>query len=85
MSHIHNALNLYFSIPTFNDPEEIAWEKCINQYFLLSNKVFYPFFNFSDTLNFILSSANAFNLDKSKILLFGEELKLRLHHYVRLF
>ena len=50
----------------------------VSSIFSFSHNVFYHFqkkFNFSVT--FILSSANAFYLDQSKILLFGTELKKR--------
>ena len=37
-----------------------------------------PKLNFNCTVTFILSSANAFNLDQSKILSFGNELRVNL-------
>ena len=35
-----------------------------------------PKTNFNFSVTFVLSSANAFNLDKSKILSYGKELKV---------
>ena len=52
-------------------------ENAGNQHFLLFPQCFTlpkTKFNFSATLNFVLSSANAFNLDLSKILLFVKKL-----------
>ena len=50
-------------------------ENAGNQLFLFSDNVFYPFkIKFQFWFRFILSSANAFNLDQSKILLFGKGL-----------
>ena len=66
-------------------------ENAVNQHFLLFPQCFLPVpktnFNFSDT--YILSSANAFNLDQSKNALFGKESKaetltLFYHGYSRL-
>ena len=53
-------------------------ENAGNQHFLPFPQCFLPFptqiFNFAITCTFILWSANAINLDQSKILSFGEEL-----------
>ena len=70
-------------IPTFNDLEKEAFLKhCMNR-----RKCWLPSFSplttmfsrppktFNFSLPFILLSANAFNLDQSKNLLFGKELK----------
>ena len=70
-----------------------------NQHFLLCSQYFLPFPNwisifqsylttlpktdFSFLFTFILSSANGFNLDRSKNLLFGEE--LTLYHIIQTF
>ena len=53
-------------------------ENAGNQLFLLFPPCFstHPNLNFNFWVTFILSSANAFNLDWSKILLFGKELML---------
>ena len=47
------------------------------QHFLLFPKIFSIIFktNLIFSISFILSSSNAFNLDQSKTLLFGKELK----------
>ena len=52
-------------------------ENAGNQHFLLFPQYFItlPNTKFNFFLAFILSSANAFNLDQSKILLFGQVLK----------
>ena len=51
-----------------------------NQHFLLSQNVFYPAkTNFNFSVTFILSSANAFSLDQSKILSFGKMVKHSFH------
>ena len=78
------GLTLYHTIPTFNDPikkpfENIVGkgEKASNQHFLLLHNVFYPSqkeFLFLSYYTFILSSENAFNLDQSEKLMFGQEL-----------
>ena len=47
-----------------------------NQHFLLSPQCFLPETNFNDSVAFILASANAFNLDYSKLLSFDKELSL---------
>ena len=45
------------------------------QLFSFSHNVFYPSKNnFNSSVSFILSSANAFNLDQFRILSFGKEL-----------
>ena len=49
-------------------------ENAGNQHFLFFPQCFQPKSNFSFLVAFTLSSANAFNLDRSKILLFGKEL-----------
>ena len=50
--------------------------------FSFSHNVFYPVRNkFLIGVTFMLSSANAFKLDKSKILLFGKELNF-YHRFV---
>ena len=51
-------------------------EKAGNQHFLLSSAKFstFPNTNLKFSFKFILPSANAFNSDKSKNLLFGKEL-----------
>ena len=54
-------------------------ENAGNQNFFPFPSVFYPSqdkFSFFSHINFILSSANAFNLDQSKNLLFGKKLKV---------
>ena len=76
------ALTVYHTIPTFNDPKVEPFENIVgkgenagNQHFLLFPQCLYPFktkFIFSAELS--LLSANAFNLDQSKKLSFGEEL-----------
>ena len=80
-------INFYYTIPTFNNPVYRAfWKHCWKRkkYWLSANilgKYFPTIFstlpqtNFNFSVTFILSSANAFNLDQSKILLFGTELK----------
>ena len=52
-------------------------ENAGDQHFLLFQQCFLPVqkTNFNFSVRSILSSANAFNLDSSKILLFGKELK----------
>ena len=50
----------------------------ITSIFSFSQDVFYPYQNKFEVLSHILSSVNAFNLDKSKILSFGKELILYL-------
>ena len=78
----HLLLTLYHTIPTFSHPEKEAfWKHCgekerINQHFLLFPTMFstLPKSNFNFWFTFILSSANAFNFDQSKILSFGKEL-----------
>ena len=75
---------LYHTIPTFNDPRvksllKILREKekmlLVTSIFSVSHNVFHPIKDQNHLFKyFILSSANAFNLDRSKILLFGKEL-----------
>ena len=78
------GLTLYHKIPTFNDLEEKAfWKHCGKR-----RKCWLPAFSSFPTMfsilyrthsaiwnTFNLLSANAFNLDWSKILAFGKELK----------
>ena len=71
------SFTLYLAIPTFNDPFENIVGKgknAGNQHFLLFPQYFLPVPRqisvFESHLFF--SSANAFNLDQSKILLFGK-------------
>ena len=74
-------LRLYHAIPTLTIPIEKPFENMVrkgentgNQHFLLFSPCFLPFpFSFF-SVTFILSSANAFNLDHSEILSFGKEL-----------
>ena len=75
-----NALKLSSLMTMYKKPFENILgkgENAGNQHFLLFPPCFLPFpktnFNFSFT--FILLSANALNLDKSKIFSFGKELK----------
>ena len=49
-------------------------ENAGNQHFLLFSPCFLPFPNFNFSVTIILSSANVFNLDRSKILSFDKEL-----------
>ena len=79
------VLTLYNTIPTFNDPEkESFWKHCGKR-----RKCWQPAFSLFPTMfsiwaetkivilaDIILSSANAFNFDQSKILLFGKELNV---------
>ena len=73
----------YHKIPTYNDPEKEAFQKYCGK----RKKCWFPAFSpfptrFSTLFNsnfifwvpFILSSANAFNLNQSGIVLFGKEL-----------
>ena len=71
----HDCLTLYHTIPTFNDPEKEGLENIKGKRENAGYQHFSPFptitftlaqtkFNFSVT--FILSSPNAFNLDKFK-------------------
>ena len=78
------SLTLYHTIPTFNDPEEVAfWKhygkrrKCWKPAFSPFPRMFstLPKTNYSFSVNFILSSASAFKLDWSKIVSFGKELR----------
>ena len=83
-----NGLTLYQVITTFNNPKEGGFwkyfgkkgENAGNQHFLLFPKCFLPF-NFNSLVTFILSSANAFNLDQSEIKLFGTELMSKFKVY----
>ena len=77
-------LTLYHKIMTFNDLYKkllkTLWENekmLVTTISSFSHNVFYPSqikINFSVAFN--LSSANAFNLDQSKILSFGKEFRL---------
>ena len=78
----HSCLTLYHTILTSNDHEKKKkktlenivgkGENAGNQHFLLFPQCFLPFLKQSSVSeSHLLSSANAFNLDKSKILLFG--------------
>ena len=76
-------LYLYHTIPTFNTSVKKPFENIVgkgenagNQHFLLFPQCFLPFLlqNSFFKSHLILLSANAFNLDQSKILLFGKEL-----------
>ena len=78
-------LTLYHTIPTF---KEKPFENIVGKEESAGNQHFLPFSTMFSTLlrtkiiisayfysaYFILSSANAFNLDRSRIFLFGEEL-----------
>ena len=75
-------LTLYHTIPTFNDLEEETFGKhcgekekmLVTSIFFFSHNVFYhPQHKFQ---LFFFSSANALNLDHSKVLSFGKELKV---------
>ena len=79
----HTILTLYHTITTFNDPEERAFWKHYGKRRKCWLPAFSPFLimfsispktnvNFSAT--FIMSSANALNLDRSKNLSSGKEL-----------
>ena len=79
------SLSLYYRIPTYNDIEKKSllktlWEKekmLVSSIFSFSHNVFLAVqkeFLFLSYI-YILSSANLFNLDKSKILSFGEDLQ----------
>ena len=76
-----HKLTLYHAIPSLNDPEiesiimQMLWEKekmLLTSIFSFSHNVFYRY----PRQKFL--SANAFNLDQSKILPFGKELSLGL-------
>ena len=74
-----NTLTLYHTVPTFKYPEERAFGKHCGKRRKCWLPAFSPFptmFSFLSkteliSIEFVLLSANAFNLDKSKILLFG--------------
>ena len=78
----HDCLTLYHTIPTFNDPEKEGLENIKRkrenagyQHFLFFPQLFLPLqTNFNFSVTFILSSPNAFNLDKFKNLSVGKEL-----------
>ena len=75
------GLTFHHTILTFNDTEEAFWKhggrrKCWKPVFSPFPTMFptLPISNFNFSFTFILSSANAFNMDQSKILLFGKGL-----------
>ena len=78
----HCCLTLYLTIPTFNDPEKEGLEnrgktrKCWLPAFSPFPTIIstLPKTNFNFSVTFILSSPNAFNLDKFKNLLVGKKL-----------
>ena len=83
-------LTLYHSIPIFDNPEkrrafeniEGKEENAGDQHFLLFPQCFLPFSKQTKNfflVTFILSSANTFNLDWSKIQWFGKEVMLPHH------
>ena len=60
-------------------------ENAGNHHFLLYTHIFYPSKpSFNSSLKLTLLSANAFNLDKSKIVLFGKELNSYPSKYLNL-
>ena len=73
------SLTLYHTVPAFNThthppPPPPPEEKLVSSIFSFSHKVFYPIRDINLHLKcFYLSSANAFSLVMSKILLFGKE------------
>ena len=76
-------LTLYHTIPTFNDPEKEGLEnikgkreKCWLPAFSTFPTIIFTLAktNFNFSVTFILSSPNAFNLDKFKKLSLGKEL-----------
>ena len=78
-------LTHYHTIPTFNAPEKEAFRKHCGKRRKCWLSAFSPFLtmfstlhktNFKLSITFILSFANAFNLDQSKILLSGNGLKI---------
>ena len=84
-------LTLSHTIPNFNDLEKEAFENIVGKGENVGNQHFSPFptvfstlpktnFKFSDT--FIVSSANAFNLNQCKILWFGKELNNIYHLHI---
>ena len=73
-----NGLSLYLTILTFNDQKEEGFGKhCGNQHFLLLPTLFSALSRREVIIlaMFNLSSANAFNLVISKVLLFGKGLR----------
>ena len=85
-------LTLYHTIPTFNYPEILAFWKHCKKRIKCCLPAFSPFpIMFSNPLKanltfwvtFILSSAIASNLDKSKSSLFGKELNQITKQYIR--
>ena len=85
--HQHSAnLTLHYTIRTFNDLENESLENIVEKGENANNQHFSPFPTFSTfsktkfkfPVIFVMSSANVFNSDKSKILSFGEGLKRRL-------
>ena len=83
------SLIVYHTMPTFNDPEKESFfeniagkgENAGNQHFLLLLQCFTPFpkTNFNFLVTFIVLSANALNLDQSKILSFDKVLSLGIN------
>ena len=78
-----DALTHYHTIPSFDAPEKEAFRKHCGKRRKCWRPAFSPFptmfstlhkTNFKLSFTFILSSANAFNLDQSKILSFGNGL-----------
>ena len=78
----HDELTLNHTIPTLNDPEnEAFWKHCGKR-----RKCWWPAFSPFPTMfspspnkNLCLSSANAVNLDLSKNLSFGNQLRINPH------
>ena len=78
-------LTLYQTILTFKDPKRRAFENIVGkgenagyQHFLFFPQCLFsvcPKSKFNFSFQFILSSANAFNLNQSKIFSFGKELQ----------
>ena len=78
------SLTLYHTIPTFNDPKKESFWKHCGKWTKCWLPAFFPFATMFSTLSktyfsfwatFSLSSANALNLDSSKIVSFGKEFK----------
>ena len=90
---LNQDLTLYHTIPTFNDPGQEAfsklWEKkkmLVNIIFSFSHSVFYQSVTqFIIWITFKMSSANAFKLDWSQILLSGKGLTCSQMSKCRLF
>ena len=95
ISHFREfPLTLYHPIPTFSNPKKKALENTVGkgenagkQPFLFSPSVFYSKRKTVILSKFYLSSANAFNLVTSKILLSGKGLNalfLKIHNCLTL-